>query len=177
MYVGYSHIRETPDLRGNLWLGGRLRAAGVDPLTIEQSATGAFEPAGVSSPVARDIAARFPGVRSLVVTDAGLIVGAQARGADLAVFHPRLDPVAGRPGWLAADPTRRLRRLGPRLETDGPLLVQAMRRGEDSLAPADQYLLEPTSAEVVFFLRPGRYRLRVEHAGGHRLLEEFIVQA
>lgn len=173
VYVGYSHLRETPDARGNRWLGGRLRDAAVDPLTIEQSATGAFEPAGVSSQLAQDVAARFPGLRSVVATDDGRIVGAEPRGADLAVFHPPLSAVAGRPGWLAADGSRRLCRIDPNFKIDGPVLAQAMRIGEKSLVPADQYLLGPTSEKIVFFLRPGRYRLRLEEVGGHRLLHEF----
>ncbi|MDZ4376129.1 MAG: hypothetical protein U1C74_32510, partial [Phenylobacterium sp.] len=84
---------------------------------------------------------------------------------DLSVFHPRLPKVAGRPGWLAADPARKAVEVSvPAFE--GPALVQALHRGEGAVIPADHLLLEPGQARATLLLRPGVYFLRLETTRG-----------
>jgi hypothetical protein len=87
---------------------------------------------------------------------------------DLSVFHPRMAPVAGRPGWLAADPERRRVAISvPPL--DELALVQALPLQEGTAGPpADHYLLAPGATEATFFLHPGRYFFRQETAAGIR---------
>ena len=84
----------------------------------------------------------------------------------MSVFHPRMAPVAGRPGWLAADPERRRVTIKvPAL--DEQVLIQALRLQEGTAGPpSDHYLLPPGATEATFFLHPGRYFFRQETAAG-----------
>jgi hypothetical protein len=47
VYVGYSHLRKTPDRRGGHWFAARLKEkTGIDPLCVTQALTGSFAPHG-----------------------------------------------------------------------------------------------------------------------------------
>ncbi len=179
VYVGYSHLRETPDRRGNAWFAKQLTAlTGIAPLTITQAMTGSFGPHAADSPATTAVLERFrPKAPILVRLPDGAAFGAADWGADLAVFHPNLPDVAGRPGWLAADAARRratIRLKPPR--NDGPLLAQAIHAADPDLTiPADHYLLQPGAEEATFFLRPGAYRIRLETTEGWRRVGEITV--
>lgn len=179
VYVGFSHLRETPDARGNLWLARRLRdLTGIDPLTVHQATTGSFGPDGKDSPTASAVMATFRPQHPIVVrTVEGQALDAAAEGADLTVFHPPLDPVAGRPGWLAADPKRKQATITWRTEeTDGLLLAQACHAdSEGPTIPADQYLADERAKTLTFFLRPGRYVVRTETLRGVRRITSLRV--
>lgn len=168
VHCGYSHLRKTPDHRGSTWFAARLReTSGIDPLCVSQAYTGSFGPHGADPATTSAVLERFRPVDSIVVRGADGWVGARSAGADLAVFHPPLADVAGRPGWLAADPTRRRVEVavpGPRAAT---ALVQAVHAVDSEVAiPADQLVLAPEVVAVVLFLRPGVYRLRLETEAG-----------
>ena len=178
VYVGYSHLREGPDAQGNVWFASRLKEkTGIDPLTVEQSTTGSFGPHGQDSGRAQAVLAHFQPNAPVVVDTAAGVLGAAAFTADLAVFHPSLPEVSGRPGWLAADPKRR--RTPVRLPTQGfrgLALAQALHASDPEPAvPADQYLLPYGAREAVFLLRPGRYRVRLEMADGFQPVGELTV--
>lgn len=168
VHCGYSHLRKTPDERGSLWFAAFLREkAGVDPLCVSQAYTGSFGPHAADAPMTTAILERFKPADSIVVRGPDGWVGARPAGADLAVFHPPFADVAGRPGWLAADPTRRRVEValpGPR---EAAVIVQAVHAVEpDQAIPADQQVLAPGATSAVLFLRPGDYRLRLESDAG-----------
>lgn len=169
VYCGYSHAMEAPTDHGE-WFASRLkRKTGIDPLTIEQS-FGApdLHPANDEPHVAA-VQAAFAPERPVVVRRAdGSTVGMPLYDGqmDLSVFHPRLAPVSGRPGWLAADPERRAVEIEvPAFE--GPALLQAMWAGEGPAGvPADQFLLTPGQRRATVLLYPGAYFLRLETVEG-----------
>ncbi|MFW2344809.1 MAG: hypothetical protein ACN4EU_05860 [Brevundimonas mediterranea] len=164
---GYSHAMEIEGL-GGLWFAGQLKAAtGIDPLTIEQSGHWpATRPEADTAEVAA-VLERFAPTRPIAVSRAGRAFADRIFDGkvDLSVFHPRLPKVAGRPGWLAADPARKAVEVSvPAFE--GPALVQALHRGEGAVIPADHLLLEPGQARATLLLRPGVYFLRLETTRG-----------
>lgn len=175
VYVGHSHLDERQDHPMGPWFAARLPStAGVDPLTVQQASSGSFGPHADDHAVARSVLARFKPKSPIVVSPSP---APQSWPGDIAVFHPSLLDVEGRPGWLAADPSRK--RAAVRLPRPalGPSLAQATPIGEPEPAiPADQYLLQPGAKTAVFFLRPGRYRVRLETPGGFVPLREIVVR-
>jgi len=177
VHCGYAHLRKTPDHRGLLWFVAQLREkAGVDPLCVSQAYTGSFAPHAADPPMTTAVLERFKPADSIVVRGPDGWIGAKPAGADLAVFHPPVADVAGRPGWLAADPTRRRLEAavpGPR---EAAVIVQAVHAVEPDLAiPADQQVLAPGATSAVLFLRPGDYRLRLETEAGFVPLKSVTV--
>ncbi|GGL29988.1 hypothetical protein [Caulobacter rhizosphaerae] len=168
VHCGYSHLRKTPDHRGTTWFAARLKEkSGIDPLCVSQAYTGSFEPHGADPPMTTAVLERFRPVDSIVVRGADGWLGAEPAGADLAVFHPPLADVAGRPGWLAADhERRRVEVAAPRPRTATVLLQAVHAVDSDQAIPADQLVLAPEAASAVLFLRPGAYRLRLETETG-----------
>lgn len=168
VYCGYSHAMETPG-DGGEWFASRLKAkSGIDPLTIEQSQNWPATRPEADVPHVAAVLKRFAPTKPIVVSRGGEIVASPRNVGrmDLSVFHPRLPPVSGRPGWLATDPERRPMTVAlPTFE--GPALLQAIRSGEGAgSVPADQFLLTPGQATATLFLHPGAYLLRLERAGG-----------
>ncbi len=169
VYCGYSHAMEAPTDHGE-WFASRLkRKTGVDPLTIDQ-AYGApdLQPENDEPHVAAVLAAHAPDRPVIVRRADGSVVGMPLYDGqlDLSVIHPRLAPVAGRPGWLAADPERRAVEVNvPAFE--GRALLQTMWAGEGAGAvPADQFLLKPDQTQATVLLHPGSYFLRLETQRG-----------
>lgn len=169
VYCGYSHAMEAPTDHGE-WFASRLkRKTGIDPLTIEQAyCAPGLRPEHDESHVAA-VQAAFAPDRPVVVRRAdGSVVGMPLteRQMDLSVFHPRLDAVRGRPGWLAADPARRLVDVDvPAFE--GPALLQVLWSSEGAGGvPADQFLLAPGQDRATLALHPGRYLVRLERPEG-----------
>lgn len=173
VYVGYAHLRETPDSRGARWFASRLAGkTGLDPLTIGQSITGAFKPHGRDNALTSAVLERFAPTASIVVEGSVL---AERMGSDLAVFHPPLEDVAGRPGWLAADSGRKAVTV-PLPAVRGPFLVQAIHAGEPEVCiPADHYPPPDGAREATFFLRPGPYEVRLETQEGFQPLQKLSV--
>lgn len=177
VHCGYAHLRKTPDHRGLSWFAALLREkAGVDPLCVSQAYTGSFGPHAPDAPMTTAVLERFKPADSIVVRGPDGWIGAFRAGADLAVFHPPVADVAGRPGWLAADPTRRRLEVavpGPRGTT---VIVQAVHTAEPELAiPADQQVVAPQAMSAVLFLRPGDYHLRLETDAGFFALKTVTV--
>jgi len=85
VHVGFSHGKELPDQRGNIWMGTRLKAkTGVNPLTISQTACeiqgGARESRLKTLTVPSDIHTK--------------------EGYDMLVMHPPANYENGRGTWL-----------------------------------------------------------------------------
>ena len=164
---GYSHATEVEGM-GGLWFAGQLKAAtGIDPLTIEQSSNWpATRPEADTAEVAA-VLGRFAPTRPITVSRAGQAFSNSTFDGkiDLSVYHPRLPQIAGRPGWLAADPMRQAVEVAvPTF--DGPVLMQALHMDEGAVIPADHLLLEPGQERATLLLRPGSYFLRLETTQG-----------
>ena len=177
VHCGYSHAAETP-LNGLLWFAGRLKEkTGIDPLTVNQCQSWPGPDADGDTPLTTALLERMPDARPIVLRRAdGTFVHSadHHEGAmDLTVAHPRYEPVDGRPGWLANDPSRR--RLDVTLPGPAPedALIQAVRRSEgEGAVPSDHYPLEPGQTSAVLHLRPGEYVLRIETPEGYTSLGE-----
>lgn len=164
---GYNHALEKAGW-GGLWFAGRLKAAtGIDPLTIDQASHWPGTRPETDAAQTAAVLARFAPAAPLVVTRAGEVLADRhyAGKTDLSVFHPRLPPVAGRPGWLAADPTRKPVEVRPP-PFDGPTLLQALHLEEGFAIPADHLLLRAGQDRATLLLRPGPYFLRLETMRG-----------
>lgn len=168
VYVGYSHAMEQSG-SGGRWFAERLKAkTGIDPLTIEQSMNWPAMKPQNDPPHVAAVLERFAPKKPIAVSLDGEIVATRSYVGkmDLSVFHPRMEAVAGRPGWLAADPERR-RVTVPVSPSQETVLVQAFPQGESMAGPpSDHYLLPSGSTEATFFLHPGRYVFRQESAAG-----------
>ncbi|MCK6104171.1 hypothetical protein KZX42_07235 [Brevundimonas sp. EYE_349] len=164
---GYSHATEMAGV-GGLWFAGQLKAAtGIDPLTIEQSSNWPATRPEADTPETAAVLERFAPTRPLSVWRDGRAFGNRFFDGkvDLSVFHPRLPKVAGRPGWLAADPARKAVEVSvPAFE--GPALMQALHMDEGAVVPADHLLLEKGQEKATLLLRPGSYFLRLETVRG-----------
>jgi hypothetical protein len=168
VHCGYAHLRKTPDHRGLRWFAARLREkSGIDPLCVSQAYTGSFGPHGKDPAMTTAVLERFRPADSIVVRGADGWVGARPIGADMAVFHPPLPDVDGRPGWLAADRERRRVEVAVPGAREATVLLQAVHAVDAEQAiPADQLVLAPGAASAVLFPRPGVYRLRLETEAG-----------
>ena len=178
VYCGYSHATETPGPGGE-WFAARLkRKTGIDPLTIEQAFTWPAADPAEDYPWVAGVLSLNP-TRPVVVHQqdgAVLIPDTFAGQVDLAVFHPRLPAVNGRPGWLAADPDRVAVDVDvPTVE--GPGLLQAVPAAEGPGAvPADQFLLAPGQRRATLLLRPAHYLIRLETTDGVRTYGRIAVE-
>jgi hypothetical protein len=173
VHVGLGHLDENPDSPNGPWFAARFKQlTGVDPLTVLQSHGGSVGPHGLDHAVAKAVLARFSPRAPIVVTPAPRVSSIQA---DLAVFHPSLPDVEGRPGWLAADPKRRKIRIVLAAPARDLALIQAVREGEpDPALPSDQYVLAPGARTATLFLRAGRYKVRIETEGGFEVIRHVI---
>lgn len=174
VFAGYGHIAEA---EGGAMFAARLkRDTGIDPLTVGQAGVGAFGPHVEDAPPVRALLERFQPDRAVVLMpkdpQPGALTGEET---DLIVLHPALPDVDGRPAWLAHDAGRR--RVGTSVPAGvGPRLLQAIHASDaDPAIPADQFLVEDAGGPAVLWLRPGRYRLRLETAAGFTPLDEIDV--
>jgi hypothetical protein len=176
VYVGYAHLRERPYQGDNVWFAQRLaQKTGIDPLTIDQAMSGSFGPHAPDSAAVQRVLARFQ-PRAPIVIDEGAGHVRGGFGADVVLYHPSLPDVRGRPGWLAADPTRRFARVSLRRPVDPVVLAQAVHASDpDATIPADQFLLREGQTHADFLLRPGRYRIRLETISGFTPVGELTV--
>lgn len=175
VFAGYGHIAEQDG--GEMFAARFKRDTGIDPLTVGQSGVGAFGPHVEDAPPVRALLERFQPGRALVLApkdpQPGTLTGEET---DLIVLHPALPDVDGRPAWLAHDAERR--RVGTSVPAGvGPRLLQAVHAADaDPAIPADQFLIPDEGGGAVLWLRPGRYRIRLETAVGFVALEEIEVR-
>jgi hypothetical protein len=178
VHCGYSHAGEVKLGRAE-WFAARLRQkTGLDPLTIEQSQSWSAPAGAAAPPVTRAVRAHFQIDRPVVVEKDGRLLGSPPyeNAMDMAVFHPAWTPVEGRPGWLAADPMRRRHTVDLPRRAEAYTLLQAVPAGDpDPSVPADQYPIPRGEKAGVLWLRPGRYRLRLETPQGHQALGDATV--
>lgn len=176
VFVGYSHLDERAGAHMGPWFAARLKMlTGLDPLTVGQAQSGSFGPHGPDDPLTTAVLRRFEIARPSLIRKDGAPVAAVEWPGDLTVYHPSLPEVRGRPGWLAADPTRRWAMACFR-PSKAVRLLQAIRAADpDPAIPADQLIVEPGAKGRALLLRPGRYRLRLEVDEGFEPLGELAV--
>lgn len=181
VYCGFAHAAKSP-LRGQSWMAALLKAkTGIDPLCVEQSASGP-DPVDIDyfADVTR-VLERFAPRAPIALSRAdGSALSITFDGAvDIAVYHPRLADIDGRPGWLATAPDRVRQVFAlPSAAGPGDRLVQAVPLAETSAPnaiPSDQYMAKPGAKEAVFFLRPGRYEIHMETDAGRQVLGKITV--
>lgn len=169
VHVGYGHLSKRAFGLGPMMAEQLQAITGVNPMTIQQDATGSFAPHAEDDATTRAVLARFTPSGPIAVFAAdGAALNSKSVACDLTVFHPGLPDVDGRPGWLArAEGRRRTNVRLPAPAPSGYVLAQAVPATDpDPAIPADQYLLVQGARDVVFHLRPGRYRVRLETPDG-----------
>ncbi len=175
LYVGYSHLDETPGLdeagRPLGWMAAELtRLTGIDPLTIDQVSGSGMGNAQIGT-LARALRDRHTLTEPSVFRreDGSLMPPPASRWlADLMVVFPRYTPVQGRAPWLFD----RLHRLPVPIELDAdparPMVVQAFRAPHEAGdRPFDQLAILPdeTDFPVTLALDDGSYDLVLQIAG------------
>lgn len=177
VYVGYGHIElETPSGWAPAFANLFWRRTGIRPLTALQANSGSFGPHGPDRAAITAVLKKFAPLRPIVVRSAGGEVMGVGPGQDLSIVHPSLPDVDGRPGWLAAAHSRRRAEVALPPRPAGLALAQAVHAGEpDACVPADQYLLAAEDRRAVFYLRPGRYQVRIEAPAGFTAVQEIAV--
>lgn len=177
VYCGYGHLAKAPNARGQAWFATRLKAkTGIDPLCISQCwmipATDPVKDPAPLKAVLDTFAPRTP----IVLRDRdgeAVRFGWPKEQIDLEVIHPRLPKVDGRPGWLAAMPGRKKARYKLPEATKAYTLLQAVPADEavaPNVVPSDMYPVEAGARETTFFLKPGRYEVRMETDNGRQVL-------
>lgn len=178
VHCGFSHAAEAPVGRLT-WMAARLKAkSGVDPVTVEQAFSWSGKEPGGDPSLTRAVRKRFGGGTPLAVARDGVFLVNPPYGGlmDIGVVHPDYRGVEGRPGWLAADPARRRHPLRLPRPAKAYTLLQAIPAHEpDPAVPSDQYPLPVGERDGVLWLRPGRYRLRLETLEGYEPLGEAVV--
>ncbi|HYD27031.1 hypothetical protein [Brevundimonas sp.] len=176
VFAGYGHIAEQTG--GGMFAARFRRDTGIDPLTVGQSGVGAFGPHVEDAPPVRALLERFRPDGAVVLMPKSPQPGAlTGEETDLIVLHPSVADVDGRPGWLARDAERRRQPIEVPAGA-GPRLLQALHHGDpDPAIPADQFLVPNEGGASVLWLRPGRYRIRLETAAGFVALDEIEVQS
>lgn len=159
IYVGGGHASKHPEPNGLEMMALRLkRMTGIDPLVIDQL---------IGTPRAspeRD-GAFYRGVANLGIQTASIVMtNASGQwltrpGHDLAVFHPRVPDIAGRPGWLSMNGYRK-----PYPLTLAAMPMKTLVRAFVSAEPAgsipmDQILVAPNQRGVTLMLPVGKYNI------------------
>jgi hypothetical protein len=172
VWCGHGHLQKYQSPDGRLAFAARFMAkTGIEPLTVDQSASWPALSRKDDVPRVRRVIEHFSPTKPIVVRqgDSRVLWGIRQDYADLTVFHPRLDRIGGRPGWLAqAAERKRVQFILPRGAVKQTALIQCLHteEGKDSI-PADQYLIGADLGHATFFLRAGRYDVRLETEGGH----------
>ncbi len=177
IYLGGGHASKIPLRDGIEMMALHLkRITGIDPFVIDQII-------GTARSHAEYDGAFYRGVANLgVQTGSVVMVNAMGQwltrpGHDLAIFHPRVPDVAGRPGWLTMNgyrkpyalklvpmPTRTLIRAFVKTEPVGSIAM-------------DQILISPTQTEVSLMLPVGEYSIaRQNEAGESTQLGNVVVR-
>lgn len=162
--AGAGHVREEPDEEGTAWMASRLKAAGFDPLTIDQVAGTPRQAPEADPPLyaALAVSMALPGP-SVLVDGSGV---QSHHGFDVVVFHPREQSVAGRPDWLGMDGMRRPERLPVRAKP-WRTLVRAFLEGEPAGSiPLDQVIVAPGRTHATLVLPAGDYRIERQFESG-----------
>jgi hypothetical protein len=183
IYCGYGHAATRP-VRGFTPMAARLKAVlGDRLLTINQSWGAPAPNPKDTPPLVRALIERFDPIEPvMVLRGAGSFdPGDYPPGSfDFSVLHPAVAPVAGRPGWLARSAVRA--RADVRLQAAAQLgaLAQAVPLDEflrePATVPSDQYpITEAGVLTLTFWLRPGRYLVRLETPAGFTEISRTLV--
>lgn len=170
VYCGYDHVLKAEVFNHQLWFAARLKAkSGIDPLCISQAWT-VPPPVGLAEEdTLAAILDQFRPEKPVILRDKSgeaVRLSTAKTALDFEVIHPRLNEVQGRPGWLASAPGRKEARFKlADIPVENALLqaVPAEETANPAAIPSDQYPAPVNAREAVFFLKPGRYEVRVEN--------------
>lgn len=166
--AGYGHIRKS----GGMFANVLQELTGEKVLAIEQASMGSFGPHAQDGALASAVLERFRPDKPIVLRQGGRYWSDP--GTDIAVFHPSLPDVNGRPGWLADCSSRRAYR------TEAPfmgerLLLRATPVHEGPPAVPSDHVMVTGQGAIIFYLRPGEYRLEVESLSEVKFLRNITV--
>lgn len=177
IYLGGGHASKIPEEGGREMMALRLkRMTGIDPLVVDQQIGTPRSSVEYDGELYRGVANLAASTVPLVMTNASG-QWLTPYGHDLAVFHPRMPDIAGRPGWLAMNgyrkpyalklepmPARTLLRAFVKTETAGSIAM-------------DQILIAANQTEVSLMLPVGEYSVvRQNEAGESTPLGNVIVR-
>lgn len=167
VHCGFGHLSKFVGPGKPRMFAARLKEkTGIDPLSVSQSEGSPAPDSADATPLVEAVLERFKPAASIVVRNREGGNPGGFKGVDLAVFHPRLPDVEGRPGWLAAAPGRSPVVVPLSEPTREETLLQATPADEAARArnavPADQYRVGAGERRAVFHLRAGRYALSME---------------
>ena len=162
VHAGYGHIFKSGD-REYLPMGLQLRRlARQDVLSIDQETMTEKRDERKQSAYYRYVQTALASSAPTVFLDSSsqaLVVGLQALGVDIQVYHPPTVFHQGRPEWLMGPQARWCELPTVLLEKEG-FLLQAVYPGEPAeVVPVDQLIITPESRALI--LPPGRFELRL----------------
>jgi len=177
IYLGGGHASKIPLRDGTEMMAWRLkRMTGIDPFVVDQLIGTPQSRAEFDGPFYRAVADL--GVQTLPVVMTNVSGKWLTRpGHDLAVLHPRVPDVAGRPGWLTMNGYRKpyALKIAPK---PARTLIRAFVKTEsaDSIA-MDQILVMANQTEVSLMLPIGDYSVvRQSEAGELTQLDNVVVR-
>lgn len=177
IYLGGGHASKIPLRDGTEMMALRLkRITGIDPFVVDQTI-------GTARSHAEYDGAFYRGVANLgAQTGSVVMVNATGQwltrpGHDLAVFHPRVTDVAGRPGWLTMNRYRKPYAL-KLASIPARTLIRAFVKAEPAGSIAmDQILITANQTEVSLMLPVGEYSVvRQNEAGESTQLDNVVVR-
>ncbi len=177
IYLGGGHASKIPEEGGREMMALRLkRMTGIDPLAVDQLIGTPRSTVEYDSEFYRGVV-NLGALTVPVVMTNGLGQWLTREGHDLAVFHPRMPDIAGRPGWLAMNGYRKPYAL--KLEPmPARTLVRAFVKTEPAGSIAmDQILMAANQTEVSLMLPVGEYSVvRQNEAGESTPLGNVVIR-
>ena len=178
-YCGYGHVVKKGWATFSPFAALLKAKTGIDPLCITQAeGLPAPDPSSDSDMLKWALDRFSPTVPVVITGGYGEPAFYSREQVDFVVVHPRLSKVDGRPGWLAGMPDRRRTLYALQEAVAAYALIQAIPIREaaaPNVIPADQYPVPAGTRDVVFFLKPGKYEVRIETDAGRRVLGNLTV--
>ncbi len=165
VHCGGYHILETPDIRGNEWLGLRLKKlTGIDPLTINQDIL-----------TERSTTLESPFYKMMDFIEPKVFKNSNNEyyngfkdfeSFDILVFHPRTTYILNRPNWLLEKEEKKMVEIKD-INVEMPCLIKAYDRTDKSDAVPIDMVEKRFKDDLVFLvLGVGEYRIEVINQKG-----------
>ena len=156
VHCGYAHAYESRSDRWTPMAHYLRQAAGIDPLTVDQTQLSERATLAHEHPVRRAAAERgfVSGEPIVLVDDAGALLPIDGPSVDIRVVGLRTDYEAGRPTWMRMRGLREPRVADVPECAAEPCIVEALDSEQPDAVAYDR--AEATSASVVLFLPSDR---------------------
>jgi hypothetical protein len=190
--AGYAHIQESGVFLGGASMAEHLqKLSGIAPFTVEQTMLFPHQSGDDDHPYYTAVMEKLQPKAPIVFIDKAGKPWSLRPGYDVSVFFPPQKLRRGRPTWLSLGDLRKPYFIsGERCEHTYPCLFEAQYadEGPDAI-PADRAVLDPVPLNALpnesvrygqgmpiseFYLRPGRYRLRISDQNDHDLFRQDI---